>query len=160
LLEDLELAYRQIRRGDSPELPHKTTDLISWARAIQTHARSDEVTAELSYWQSIAELLVSPLPTDGPGEENDVNSTETISISLDATATEALLSRLPTAYSSHTDELLITALAWALQHWSGNTTISLALESHGRATLPGVDVSRTVGWFTSLYQHEHLPPLR
>ncbi|MBV9792065.1 MAG: alpha/beta fold hydrolase [Chloroflexi bacterium] len=151
LLEDLELAYRQIQRGESPQLPPKTTDLISWGQAIQAHATSDEVTAELSYWQSLAALPVSPLPTDGPGEENDVASAEVISISLDSTATEALLSRLPAAYAAHTDELLITALAWALQQWSGNTAIALALESHGRATLLGVDVSRTVGWFTSLY---------
>ncbi|GIV95388.1 MAG: hypothetical protein KatS3mg057_0045 [Herpetosiphonaceae bacterium] len=147
LLEDLELAYRQARCGESIQLPPKTTDLISWGRALHAHLASPTVAAEMEFWLALASLSVPPLPIDGPGGPNTAESVETVSICLDTAETEALLRSLPAGI----DDLLITALAWALRRWTGSATVALALESHGRAELPAVDVSRTVGWFTSLY---------
>ena len=50
-------------------------------------------------------------------------------------------------------EPLLTACAMALAEWSGERHLLLDLESHGREPLPDLelDLSRTLGWFTSLY---------
>lgn len=49
-------------------------------------------------------------------------------------------------------ELLLTALVAAVHAWSGVVRLRVAMEGHGReAILPGADLTRTVGWFTSLF---------
>ncbi|WP_198046248.1 non-ribosomal peptide synthetase, partial [Cupriavidus taiwanensis] len=64
-----------------------------------------------------------------------------------------LLQRAPAAYRTRVNDLLLTALARALTGWSGRTQVLIDLESHGRVA--GVDdtldLSRTVGWFTTLF---------
>ncbi|MGH3847092.1 MAG: condensation domain-containing protein, partial [Pseudonocardiaceae bacterium] len=41
---------------------------------------------------------------------------------------------------------------WVLAEWTGRDRVLIALEGHGREEiLPGVELSRTVGWFTSLF---------
>ncbi|MFL6119277.1 amino acid adenylation domain-containing protein, partial [Actinophytocola sp.] len=63
--------------------------------------------------------------------------------------TAALLRRAPAAYRTEINDLLLTALARTLTEWAGTPTVAIDLEGHGRE-LDGVDLSRTVGWFTSL----------
>jgi non-ribosomal peptide synthase protein (TIGR01720 family) len=47
---------------------------------------------------------------------------------------------------------MLAAVARAVSAWAGQRRVLLALESHGRdALFEDVDLSRTVGWFTSLY---------
>ena len=59
----------------------------------------------------------------------------------------------PTAYRTRINDVLLTALAWALSRWTGRSRVTIDLEGHGREEiLDGVDLSRTVGWFTT-----HLP---
>ncbi|HEY4592137.1 MAG TPA: thioesterase domain-containing protein, partial [Thermoanaerobaculia bacterium] len=53
---------------------------------------------------------------------------------------------------SRIDEALLSALARALAGWTGSPRLRVDLEGHGREPLfDDLDVSRTVGWFTSLY---------
>ena len=48
--------------------------------------------------------------------------------------------------------MLLTALAQASSSWTGQSTLWITLEGHGReAIIEGVDLSRTVGWFTTIY---------
>ena len=48
--------------------------------------------------------------------------------------------------------MLLTALAQAFAAWTGTSQLLLDLEGHGREEiLEGVDLSRTVGWFTSVF---------
>jgi non-ribosomal peptide synthase protein (TIGR01720 family) len=151
LLEDLETGYRQSQHGKPIKLPPKTSDLISWGKALYTYLDSDDFSQEVKIWQRYADLTVPPLPSDEQGGVNTVASTESISITLSAEETTALLTQVPVAFRCRTDELLLAAVCSTLRSWIDSEIIALALESHGRASLPGVDVSRTVGWFTSLY---------
>ena len=69
--------------------------------------------------------------------------------------TTALLQRTSSAYRTRVADLLLAALARVLAGWSGRQRVRIALEGHGRADLfEDVDLSRTVGWFTSLYPVE------
>ncbi len=71
---------------------------------------------------------------------------------LDEVQTEALLQSVPKVYHTQINDVLLTALGQALWEWTGRERHLIALEGHGREELfEEVDVSRTVGWFTSIF---------
>jgi non-ribosomal peptide synthase protein (TIGR01720 family) len=75
-----------------------------------------------------------------------------VSVALSTEETQALLREVPTAYHTRIDEVLLTALLQAFVSWTGQNTLLLDVEGHGREEiLDGVDLSRSVGWFTSVY---------
>jgi non-ribosomal peptide synthase protein (TIGR01720 family) len=75
-----------------------------------------------------------------------------VSVALGAEDTEALLRCAPTAYRTRINDVLLAALAWALARWTGRERVAVEVEGHGREEiLDGVDLSRTVGWFTTMF---------
>jgi non-ribosomal peptide synthase protein (TIGR01720 family) len=75
-----------------------------------------------------------------------------VSVSLSAEDTGTLLRTAPAAYRTRINDVLLTALGWALSRWTGQERVSVELEGHGREeVLEGVDLSRTVGWFTTIF---------
>ncbi len=76
-----------------------------------------------------------------------------MAVELDAAETEALLRDIPAAYRTRIEEVLLTALGQAVAEWTGDRRVSVALEGHGREEqlFDGIDLTRTVGWFTTLY---------
>ncbi len=71
---------------------------------------------------------------------------------LDAEQTRQLLQQAPKAYRTQVNDLLLTALARTICRWTGQGSTLIQLEGHGREDLfDGVDLTRTVGWFTSLF---------
>ncbi|HEY3569258.1 MAG TPA: amino acid adenylation domain-containing protein [Thermoanaerobaculia bacterium] len=140
LLEDLAAAYR------GRELPPKTTSWKRWAGLLADHAHSPEVEAEMPYWRSLP--VPPPLPRDLDGS----SGAATLSIELGAGETRALLQEAPEAYRTQANDLLLAALARAFAAWTGERALRVGLEGHGREEIaPGIDLSRTVGWFTTLY---------
>ncbi|MFJ2995777.1 amino acid adenylation domain-containing protein, partial [Pandoraea sp. NPDC087047] len=148
LLEDLQQAYAQSIAGASIALPERTANLPDWDRALQAyaHAHCDE----LSYWQSL-QPVPTTLPCDAPTGGNTVATRASVSMRLDAPTTTALLRQAPAAYRTQVNDILLTALGRALCVWTGDDSVLVDVEGHGREALGTVDVSRTVGWFTSLY---------
>jgi amino acid adenylation domain-containing protein/non-ribosomal peptide synthase protein (TIGR01720 family) len=169
LLEDLEEAYRQAARGLRPALPPKTTSFQEWARRLAEHAGSQAsaVSAtsatsaawagELEYWRKTAWAPVPRLPVDfPPGGTAEtaslVRDEATVSFELSAEETTDLLQTLPAVYHNRIDDALLSALVRALAGWTGCPRLRVDLEGHGREPLfDDLDVSRTVGWFTSVY---------
>ncbi len=152
LLEDLERAYRQLEQGEAVRLPAKATSFAEWARLLLEYAGSPALRAELDFWAAAERSQVRALPVDFAGGVNTVSSTETVEIVLPAEETWALLREVPAAYRTRIDDVLFTALALALGRWTGGRAVPVNVEGHGREELfEGVDLARTVGWFTSLY---------
>jgi amino acid adenylation domain-containing protein/non-ribosomal peptide synthase protein (TIGR01720 family) len=152
LLEDLLSLYRQLQRGAPPALPPRTASFRQWARALEGRARSPEVRGELAYWRGLPWERIGRLPVDTPDGENTEGSSRSLEISLDAEETRRLLEEAPRAYRTRIDDLLLAALARVLERWTGSPAVLIDVEGHGREEVaPGLDVSRTVGWFTSLY---------
>jgi amino acid adenylation domain-containing protein/non-ribosomal peptide synthase protein (TIGR01720 family) len=150
LLDDLETVYRQLQHGKPPTLPPKTSSFKTWSERLTAYARSEELLGELPHW--LADRDLQPLPRDGAGGENTLASEQTVSVSLTPDETRLLLREVPTAYRAHIDDVLLTALAMAFAQWTGDRPLWVDLEGHGRADLFGdIDLSRTVGWFTSVY---------
>jgi iturin family lipopeptide synthetase B len=126
-----------------------TDSLAAWSAALHASASDSRVLAELPYWQAMDE-------DDGAvaaaiGEAGHYADAVEESIEWTAPETADLLRRAPAAYQTNAGELLLTAAARALGRWTGGRRVQIALEGHGRDGVPGVDVSRTAGWFTALY---------
>jgi amino acid adenylation domain-containing protein/non-ribosomal peptide synthase protein (TIGR01720 family) len=152
LLEDLQTLYRQFSNGEKPALPSKTTSFKSWAEQLVAYAGSDALRAETSYWLSLFSGQIPRLPVDRNSGPNNVASARTVTVSLNADDTRALLQEIPVAYRTQINEILLTALARTLSRWTSSRVVLLDLEGHGREELfPGVDLSRTVGWFTTIF---------
>ncbi len=151
LLEDLARVYRHLASGEQASLPPRTTSLATWSRALQAHADGGVARAEIPYWTR-PEPPLADLPLDAPGGDNDLASAATCSVTLDAERTAALLHEVPGAYQVQVPDVLATSLVRALGEWTGHNALRLDLEGHGREEVsPGLDLLRTVGWFTSVY---------
>jgi non-ribosomal peptide synthase protein (TIGR01720 family) len=152
LLEDLMTAYRQVVTGLPLSLPAKTTSFRYWAERLRAWAQSDDVRAELAYWQGLPWEGVRRLPRDFPAGRNDEGSTRSVRVALGVDETRALLQEAPAAYRTEIMEVLLTALGLALKQQTGMSVVLVDVEGHGREDLfDDVDLSRTVGWFTSLF---------
>ncbi len=153
LLEDLVRGYRQLEAGEEPRFPAKTTSFRKWAERLAGHAHSVELAAERGYWRAVTAGGGSALPVDLPGGTNTRASARTLAVSLDEEETRALLQEVPAAYRTQINDVLLTALAAAFSAWTGERSLLVELEGHGREEdlFPGVDLSRTVGWFTAAF---------
>jgi amino acid adenylation domain-containing protein/non-ribosomal peptide synthase protein (TIGR01720 family) len=152
LIEDFQTAYRQISRGETVALPPKTTSFKQWAERLHEWARSPELQGEFDYWFALSHQPTSPLPIDFPTAANLVASEKTVSVALSVEETKLLLQEVPAAYRTQINDVLLTALAQAFERWTGNNSLLLDLEGHGREDIfEGVDLSRTIGWFTAVF---------
>lgn len=153
LLEDLETAYQQLNRGERVQLPAKTTAFQQWAQRLQDYAQSDALAAEKIYWcQSTAPDHKRAMPVDWPGGENTMACDHIVSISLSVAETQALLKEVPKAYNTQINDVLLTALVQAFAEWTGERSLWVDVEGHGREDIfEDLDLSRTVGWFTSVF---------
>ncbi len=150
LLEDLHTTYQQLSRGEKPSLPAKTTSFKNWAERLSEHARSAKLREELSYWCETRSI--PRLPLDHENGMNTVASARTISVALNADETRELLQALPVAYRTQINDVLLTALVRAVTTWTKSDSLLIDLEGHGREEIfAGVDLSRTVGWFTTIF---------
>jgi non-ribosomal peptide synthase protein (TIGR01720 family) len=152
LLEDLVSAYQQLRQGTAIQLPPKTTAFKDWAEQLQQHAQS-ELAAEREYWLA-PHFEPTPLPLDHIAEHttNTVASAAHVTVTLSAEDTRALLQDVPQVYHTQINDILLTALVQAFARWTGQPRLLVDLEGHGRQELfEQVDLSRTVGWFTTVF---------
>ncbi|TBU87903.1 hypothetical protein DNK44_19445 [Pseudomonas dryadis] len=160
LLEDLQSAYAQLAAGQSVELPAKTHSTKDWAQHLQTYATSTALQQELGYWQRQLESSNAGLPCDNPsGSLQRIHAAEA-GTWLDRDYTQKLLQQAPAAYRTQVNDLLLTALARVIARWTGRDHVLVQLEGHGREELfETVDLTRTVGWFTSMYPVKLSPAL-
>ncbi len=167
LLDDLLSAYGQALAGRAITLPERTHNLGDWHQALLQWLQNngDE---RLPFWQAQQpDKASAALPAYG--------EKQSATLSLDKADTRRLLQDAPTKLGVSVPALLLTALSRTLQPSAagaslvarsatvGNSAASHApaenknlvinLEGHGRETrlAPGMDLSRTLGWFTSLY---------
>jgi amino acid adenylation domain-containing protein/non-ribosomal peptide synthase protein (TIGR01720 family) len=151
LLEDLETAYRQLSSGEEVSLPRKTTSFKSWTKQLAQFAQSSTIEPEIDYWVSRGALPVTTLPVDHTGA-NTVASRRTITGSLTPSETRSVLQDLPAKHRTQINEVLLTAIARTFTAWTGAPFFLIDLEGHGREQIiEGVDIARTVGWFTSIF---------
>ncbi|MEV0684908.1 amino acid adenylation domain-containing protein [Nocardia sp. NPDC050378] len=155
LLPDLILAWARHSAGQPIALPPVGTSFRRWAHALTTVDR----TAELPYWQralATADPLLGARPLDRTVDTEA--TTRSITVRIPSEVTDALLTTLPALYRAGADHGLLAALALAVRVWRARRGVDapalrLRLEGHGRQedVVPGADLTRTVGWFTTVY---------
>ncbi|WP_051473470.1 non-ribosomal peptide synthase/polyketide synthase [Saccharomonospora piscinae] len=153
LLPDLAQAYAASTRGMSADLVPAEVSLREWASALAEHARSPATAAEQPYWTEVLSgaTRVADRALD-PG--TDVQATaRTLSREVPTGVTEQLLTRVPERFRAGINDVLLAGLAMALTRWHGGTATVVDVEGHGREPhlVDDADLSRTLGWFTSLY---------
>ncbi|OCB29564.1 non-ribosomal peptide synthetase [Mycobacterium malmoense] len=152
LLEDLNIAWAQHHSGQPVALPTGGTSFARWSAMLEEHAQRPEVVAQAEAWREVAAT-----PALLPAVRPDVDTYETakqLSVSLDVDTTRMLLGEVPAAFHAGVQDILLIAfgLAWARFVGTG-APIGIDVEGHGRHEElgPHVDLSRTVGWFTTKY---------
>ncbi|MFI6406277.1 non-ribosomal peptide synthase/polyketide synthase [Streptomyces sp. NPDC050548] len=161
LLPDLATAWAAVRGGRTAELAPVELSFARWARLLGTRAGDPATEDELPWWTSaLAEGAGLPLARPLDPARDTVATTRYLSLTLPADLTEPLLSRAPAAFGATVNDVLLTAFALAVGEWRTRTLgaqrtggpVLVDLEGHGREEqLAGdADLSRTVGWFTSV----------
>jgi amino acid adenylation domain-containing protein/non-ribosomal peptide synthase protein (TIGR01720 family) len=151
LIEDLETACAQMRSGEEISLPAKTHSWQFWTAKLAEYARSQTLTEEIPHWLALASAPVVALPRDSKGA-NTAGSTDTVVTTFTEEDTSTLLHKLPKLYGTQMNDVLLAALARAFARFTNHSLLLLDMEGHGREDiLPAIDISRTVGWFTTHY---------
>ncbi len=151
LLGDLETAYGQVLAGVPVRLAATATPFTQWAHLLEQHVRSGGFDDDLEHWTQVARRVPAQLAADHAGA-GTTGSTRTLTVTLGADDTDALLHRVPATYRTQVNDVLLSALGRALADRTGDDGVLIALEGHGREdVLDGVDLSRTVGWFTTQF---------
>ncbi|WP_432587791.1 amino acid adenylation domain-containing protein [Streptomyces sp. HD1123-B1] len=156
LLADLRTAWEAAGDGRAPGLPPATTSLRHWATTLADRPTDD---AETGIW---AGTLRQPAPglVDTPLDPatDTAGTARRLTMTLPADRTEPLLTTVPTALRATVHEVLVTAFALAVADWRarrgrpGGPGALVDLEGHGRHDSgDGLDLTRTVGWFTSIH---------
>ncbi|MEU6542798.1 amino acid adenylation domain-containing protein [Streptomyces sp. NPDC046859] len=159
LLPDLAAACAALADGRTPALDPVGTSYRAWSRTLADQARTERRGTELALWQ---DLLDGPDPLIGTRRldpAKDVYGTRrTLRLELGPDVTGPLLTEVPAAFHAEVNDVLLTGLALAVADWRrrhGRTPYAqtlIELEGHGREQLTDdLDLSRTVGWFTSAF---------
>jgi len=150
LLEDIDSAYRACSAGESVVLPAPTSSFGAWSEALTAYAESAEMQSQRDYWSAQSRPVPGPVSRRASGSASE-GATRTLTQRLSPATTEALLRGVHDAYRTRINDLLVAALALALTEGTGSTTAGFDLEGHGREPVAaGLDLSRTLGWFTSI----------
>ncbi|AHJ31215.1 non-ribosomal peptide synthetase [Nodularia spumigena CS-584] len=152
LLDDLQTAYQQLDQSKAIQLPAKTTAFKDWSEKLTAYAQSQALKSEAAYWLNETRAAVPSIPVDYTKGENTVAAANTVLLSLSEAETQALLHDVPKAYNTQINDVLLTALALVLSKWTNSKNVLFNLEGHGREDIvDGVDLSRTIGWFTTIF---------
>jgi surfactin family lipopeptide synthetase A len=146
---DLETGYRQHLSGAEIKFSDKTASYKDWGEALQAYSESDVLRQEADYWKHIANKI-----PEGRIRKTfaDGNGMGFVSLALNRADTEKLLYQSGKAFGTEINDLLISSLGLALQKTTGQATVSVNLEGHGREAIHRrIDIDRTMGWFTSVY---------
>ncbi|WFR73330.1 condensation domain-containing protein [Prescottella defluvii] len=154
---DLAAAWAQAVEGSSPELEPVGTSMRRWADAL--HDVAQNRVGELPLWKGVVAGTDPPIGRRALDPDRDVHATtDAIRVDAPASDTTALLTSLPAAIHGTAQDILLTALATAVARWCaergrGDCPVLFGLEGHGReeVAVPGADLSRTVGWFTTIH---------
>ena len=153
LLDDLNTAWAQHRGGQPVVLPAPGTSFARWASLLAEHARRPEVVDQADAWKQVSTVSAA-LPAVRPAVDTYVTAGQ-LSVSLDVETTRMLLGEVPAAFHAGVHDILLIAFGLAVAEFLGNGSapIGIDVEGHGRheELAPDIDLSRTVGWFTTKY---------
>ncbi len=151
LLNDFETLVRALVSGDVPILPAKSSSYREWIQHYSAYANRPETLASLAYWEKQQQKFI-PTLSDFEGEVSTFGDVSREVVSLSKELTKSLLQQVHGAYGTNIKDILLSALASVLASHNQRNEVTIGLEGHGRNQFDDrIDISSTVGWFTSVY---------
>ncbi|MGP5245482.1 condensation domain-containing protein, partial [Corynebacterium variabile] len=159
LTDDLTHAWGRYVHGTSTPLPATGTPVTTWAHALASRATDADITNQLDYWTDATTGEDPLLGIRSLDQATDIRDTaDAVPIHLDQDTTTAVLTRLPELLTADVNDILLGTLTVALGAWrarrgTDHRNALIGLEGHGREEtfVPGADLSRSIGWFTTWY---------
>ena len=152
LFEDIQSLYKQAEEGEELVLEDKTSSYKEFASKLEEYSNGNALLKEKSYWNEIEEAKVKHICESEVLTFGNYEGAYTVSEVLTEEDTENLLKETNKAYNTQINDILLTALVRTTRDLTGDNKLKVVMEGHGREDiLEGIDISRTVGWFTSIY---------
>ncbi|MGL5148948.1 MAG: condensation domain-containing protein, partial [Clostridium sp.] len=152
IVEDFCKAYNNLNEEKRINIPSKTTSFKEWAEKLNEYANNSEVASEIDYWNDIVIDAETKFPVKKTMSNKVMNSNKLITALLSEKETELLLTDVNKAFNTEIKDILLTALALSVNSWCEKEKLAVNIEGHGREEiLKGVDITRTIGWFTSIF---------
>ncbi|MDB9510448.1 amino acid adenylation domain-containing protein [Kamptonema animale CS-326] len=150
LLEEFAEAIAQLRQGKTIQLPEARSSFKQWCKFVYKYANLSQLDSERDYWiaqhQEVSKLP-KELATNGIVETNN----HPVLVALNIEETQTLFEKVLTTYRVQIDEVLLTALVQAFKLWTKVDSLLVDVEEDGRALAKEIDLSRTVGCFTTVF---------
>jgi len=152
LLDDFILAYEQSMNNEEIEFQLKTDSFKDWCDKLQLYADSKKALEDKEYWKAMENREFGKLPCDHDNTDGRRKDLKVMTLELDEKNTGNLMKDANNAYNTQINDLLLAALGLSIGKWTGSDNVLIGMEGHGRENiLEDMDITRTIGWFTSLY---------
>ena len=154
LLDDFIYLQSQLKNNKELTLPYRTMDYKSWLAELQKQGDSEEARGELPYWnEMISKIPKGKIQLEEPREkQSEGNAFRKIKMSISEDETKTFQKLCNPRDDIQINDLLLTALCFAVNSITNQKLLSLNLEGHGRESINDISkVDRTIGWFTTNY---------
>jgi len=152
LFEDIENLLIQYRSGQKLHIQDKTDSYQYWMESQILHVEHGKVNGQSEYWQQQLKLPADLIPLINPNGCNNYGVSKSISFELTEFETSEVQRGMNGVNKIETNAFLLSAFSRALNLVFSNENTRILLEGHGREnSIESIDVSRTIGWFTSMY---------
>ena len=153
ILEDLSQLYLSYKANKKSKLPLKTDSFQYWSAQLQQYAQSKQIEKEYAYWKAVCEKNIPDLiDKSSPLLNGPTAQFGKVEFTIDQHITELLLTKVHHVFNTEINDLLLSALSMAIYEALNVDKVVLKMEGHGREeVINEVDITRTVGWFTSIY---------
>ncbi|MDW3192233.1 MAG: amino acid adenylation domain-containing protein [Cytophagales bacterium] len=152
ILDDIDSIYQQLKTDQPIKLPEKTDAFKTWSERLSEYQKTASFGDVKTFWDSLLKATHTPVPRKKQVPERKISKITRKKISLNQRYTEMLRTDVHRAYNTEISDMLLASFAAAAYECFDIQQLRLDLEGHGREEiLENLDLSRTVGWFTSIY---------
>ena len=153
LLDDIDTIYRHLEAGEPVQMMKKTTAAKQWADRLDERAKPGGMPQqERDYWLAQAPLSPPRFPLDHNLGPNDWAHAHVERAELTEEESTLLLEQVPRFHGVQIDAILCTAILSAFEGWVKTRSLPILLLGHGREALyDDMDLTRTVGWFNTIF---------
>jgi len=149
ILEDLDLLITQIRNEKKLQLPLKTDSYKIWSNVLKNKAVELKQGEDTFFWNKILSERVNDISLNKKGFSHKNAETIVLRVSKEKTAKIAHVTKENIYLNAQT--VILRSIGDGLSGVFGKGAYRVYSEGHGRNSFEDVDLSRTVGWFTSTF---------
>lgn len=152
LTDDFQQVYESLREDQKVDLGDKTMSYQQWSSLLIMRYKQGEFLQAKEYWEEFLIKNSNYIEKLEYTLQNKIKDTGVLSISFSKNETKKLQNETTNAYKTEVNELLLTALSMTMNQFLSTDKVLVDIEGHGREIQDlDIDISRTIGWFTSIY---------